>query len=174
MSLSTCTVPGAPREDRVPMGMAELGWGIHGEAGVEQIAFSDAKAAVAAMAGRLSAKMEDKQHVALINNLGGTSPLEMTIVLNEVRQSAISERISHVVGPATMMTSLDMHGVSTSIFPADDAEIALLRQHTPVAAWPGLSRLGEGAVQVLHDGLAAVAMMPSSHEPTPELSHPLL
>ena len=34
MSLDTCTMPGAEREDRIPAGKAELGLGIHGEAGV--------------------------------------------------------------------------------------------------------------------------------------------
>ena len=43
MSLNTCTVPGSPKEDRIPQGMAELGLGIHGEAGVEQIEFNSAK-----------------------------------------------------------------------------------------------------------------------------------
>ncbi|MEL6588398.1 MAG: dihydroxyacetone kinase subunit DhaK, partial [Pseudomonadota bacterium] len=30
-SLDTCTVPGSPKEDRIPAGKAELGLGIHGE-----------------------------------------------------------------------------------------------------------------------------------------------
>ena len=38
MSLNTCTVPGSVREDRIGAGKAELGLGIHGEAGVEQVA----------------------------------------------------------------------------------------------------------------------------------------
>ena len=46
MSLDTCTVPGSPKEDRIPKGKAELGLGIHGEAGVEQVNFSSAKAAM--------------------------------------------------------------------------------------------------------------------------------
>ena len=168
MSLSTCTIPGSPREDRIPAGMAELGLGIHGEAGVEQVEFNGAQAAVAAMIGRLSVDMEAKPHVALINNLGGTSVLEMSIILNEIRQSAIGERINHVVGPAAMMTSLDMQGFSISIYPADEAEIALLKQHTPLAAWPKISWLGQVAVQALPDGLTPVTPMPSVHKQTQE------
>ncbi len=166
MSLSTCTIPGSPKEDRIPPGMAELGLGIHGEAGVEQVEFKDASEAVAAMAARLSAAMTDKPHVALVNNLGGTSLIEMSIILNEIRRSAIGERINHIIGPATMMTSLDMHGFSISVYPADDAETALLKQHTPLAAWPRLSRLGKVAVQALPDGLTPVVPMPSVHKPT--------
>ena len=168
MSLNTCTIPGSPKEDRIPPGMAELGLGIHGEAGVEQIEFKDASEAVAAMVERLSAAMEEKPHVAMVNNLGGTSVLEMSIILNEIRRSAIGERITHVIGPAAMMTSLDMHGFSISAYPADDAEIALLKQHTPLAAWPRVSRLGQVAIQALPDGLTPVVSMPSMHEPTRE------
>ncbi len=168
MSLGTCTIPGSPKEDRIPPGMAELGLGIHGEAGVEQVEFKDASEAVAAMVERLSAAMEGKTHVAMVNNLGGTSVIEMSIILNEIRRSAIGEQINHVVGPATMMTSLDMHGFSISVYPADDTEIALLKQHTPLAAWPRVSRLGQVAVKALPDGLTPVVPMPSMHKPTRE------
>ena len=168
MSLNTCTIPGSPKEDRIPPGMAELGLGIHGEAGVEQVEFKDASEAVAAMVERLSAAMEEKPHVAMVNNLGGTSVIEMSIILNEIRRSAIGERITHVIGPAAMMTSLDMHGFSISAYPADDAEIALLKQHTPLAAWPRVSRLGQVAIQALPDGLTAVVPTPSMHKPTRE------
>jgi dihydroxyacetone kinase len=168
MSLSTCTIPGSPKEDRIPPGMAELGLGIHGEAGVEQVEFKDASEAVAAMVERLSAAMEEKPHVVMVNNLGGTSVIEMSIILNEIRRSAIGERITHVIGPAAMMTSLDMHGFSISAYAADDAEIALLKQHTPLAAWPPVSRLGQVAIQALPDGLTPVVPMPSMHNPTRE------
>jgi triose/dihydroxyacetone kinase / FAD-AMP lyase (cyclizing) len=168
MSLNTCTIPGSPKEDRIPPGMAELGLGIHGEAGVEQVEFKDASEAVAAMVERLSAAMEEKPHVAMVNNLGGTSVIEMSIILNEIRRSAIGERITHVIGPAAMMTSLDMHGFSISAYPADDVEIALLKQHTPLAAWPRVSRLGQVAIQALPDGLTPVVPMPSMHKPTRE------
>ncbi len=168
MSLNTCTIPGSPKEDRIPPGMAELGLGIHGEAGVEQVEFKDASEAVAAMVERLSAAMEEKPHVAMVNNLGGTSVIEMSIILNEIRRSAIGERITHVIGPAAMMTSLDMHGFSISAYPADDAELALLKQYTPLAAWPRVSRLGQVAIRALPDGLTAVVPMPSMHKPTRE------
>ncbi len=168
MSLSTCTTPGSPKEDRIPPGMAELGLGIHGEAGVEQVEFKGASEAVAAMVEHLSVAMEEKPHVAMVNNLGGTSIIEMSIILNEIRRSAIGERITHVIGPAAMMTSLDMHGFSISVYPADDTEIALLKQHTPLATWPRISRLGQVAIQVLPDGLTPVVAMPSQHKPTRE------
>lgn len=166
MSLSTCTVPGSEREDRIPEGMAELGLGIHGEAGVEQVTFNGASAAVAAMADKLAANMSDKPHVALVNNLGGTSVLEMSVLMNDLRQSAIADRIQHVIGPTSMMTSLDMRGFSISVYPADEDEIALLGEHTPLSAWPGINAIGQLKTVALPDGLLPIKPMPSDHGPT--------
>ncbi len=49
-------------------------------------------------------------YAALLNNLGSTTELEMYVLAGELRQSAIGPAISHIVGPASMMTALDMHG----------------------------------------------------------------
>lgn len=166
MSLDTCTVPGSVKEDRIPAGKAELGLGIHGEAGVEQVDFLGAKQAVEAMLGKLEPSMNGRSNVLLLNNLGGTSVLEMSVLLNEIRQSSIGGRLSHIIGPSAMMTSLDMRGFSISIYPADESEVALLKQHTPLAAWPGMTKLSKIEVQALPDGLAPITPMPSKHEPT--------
>lgn len=53
MSLDTCTVPGSPKEDRIAAGKAELGLGIHGEPGVEQVAFEGARSAMQMVVDRL-------------------------------------------------------------------------------------------------------------------------
>jgi dihydroxyacetone kinase len=54
MSLDTCTVPGSPKEDRIAVGKAELGLGIHGEAGVEQVDFRGARQAMDMIVDRLA------------------------------------------------------------------------------------------------------------------------
>jgi dihydroxyacetone kinase len=168
MSLDTCTVPGSPKEDRIPDGMAELGLGIHGEAGVEQIQFNNAKDGFAALASKLEAAMVKGPHVALLNNLGGASVLEMSIILNEFINSSLGDKISHIVGPASMMTSLDMRGFSVSIFPANAEELALLKTATPLAAWPGVSEISPIEIKPLNDGLTAIKPIPSSHKQTEE------
>lgn len=117
MSLDTCRVPGAAKEDRIPDGMAELGLGIHGEAGVEQVRFESAKAAVGAMCQKLSSVMADDRYVVLLNNLGGTSMLEMGVLAHEVLRSSIGGKLEAMIGPAAMMTSLDMRGFSISLCP---------------------------------------------------------
>jgi dihydroxyacetone kinase len=166
MSLDTCRVPGSPKEDRIPEGKAELGLGIHGEAGVEQVDFAGARAAVATMAERLSAVMGEGPHVALINNLGGASVLEMSVLAHDLLGSAIGGRITHAIGPAPLMTSLDMQGFSVSVFPAEAGELALLKTPVPIAAWPGVSQVRPIAVAALPDGLTPITPMPSNHETT--------
>jgi len=166
MSLDTCRVPGSPKEDRIPEGKAELGLGIHGEAGVEQVDFAGARAAVATMAERLSAVMGEGPHVALINNLGGASVLEMSVLAHDLLGSAIGGRITHAIGPAPLMTSLDMQGFSVSVFPAEAGELALLKTPVPIAAWPGVSEVRPIAVAALPDGLTPITPMPSNHEVT--------
>jgi dihydroxyacetone kinase len=166
MSLDTCTVPGSPKEDRIPAGMAELGLGIHGEAGVEQIAFVDAKSAMAAVVSKLVNAIEDRPHVALINNLGGTSALEMSVLTHELITSSIGNRISHVVGPAAMMTSLDMRGFSLSLYPADEAELKALGTPVSMAAWPGLHAVKPIRIEMLPDGLTPITPLPSEHKDT--------
>eukprot|EP00581_Thalassiosira_minuscula_P023977 CAMPEP_0184437586 /NCGR_PEP_ID=MMETSP0738-20130409/602201_1 /TAXON_ID=385413 /ORGANISM="Thalassiosira miniscula, Strain CCMP1093" /LENGTH=274 /DNA_ID=CAMNT_0026804637 /DNA_START=124 /DNA_END=944 /DNA_ORIENTATION=- len=84
MSLDTCTVPGSPKEERIAPGKAELGLGIHGESGVEQIDYETAKHAVGAVVEKLTQVMADTPHVVLLNNLGGASVLEMSILANEL------------------------------------------------------------------------------------------
>ena len=168
MSLDTCTIPGSPKEDRIPQGMAELGLGIHGESGVEQIVFGGAKQGMAAAIHKLSADMGDTPHVALLNNLGGASVLEMSVLLHELIQSSIGSNITHIVGPAAMMTSLDMRGFSISTYPLNKADLKALESATSLAAWPGVSHVAPIQIVGLPDGLTPVMPLPSQHKPTRE------
>lgn len=167
MSLDTCTVPGTPKETRIPKGRAELGLGIHGEAGVEQVDYQSAQTAMRMMIDKLAGAMtSDGPHVALLNNLGGTSVLEMQVLAHELARSEIADRLSHVIGPAAMMTSLEMRGVSVSVVPATPEVLAGLGAPTPLPAWPGLSELSPVKVVDLPDGLRPIRPLPSKHKAT--------
>lgn len=166
MSLDTCTVPGMTPENRIPQGMAELGLGIHGEPGVEQIGFSGAQQAMAAMIEKLAAAIGDGPHVALLNNLGGTSVLEMAVLAYELLHSRLGERVKMIIGPAAMMTSLDMRGVSISLYPLNPDDETALCAATPLAAWPGCNRMVASPLVALPDGLTPIRPMPSSHAGT--------
>jgi ATP-dependent dihydroxyacetone kinase len=163
MSLDTCSIPGSPKEDRIPDGKAELGLGIHGEAGVEQVDFKGTRQAVDLIAERLAAHVSGGQHVALINNLGSATPLEMAVVTKELLRSRIGQHISHVIGPAPMMTSLDMHGFSVSLLPLQTHLLAGLQAAAAPWAWPGCHAVSEIKIVPLPDGLTPIQPMPSKN-----------
>ena len=166
MSLDTCTIPGSPKEDRIGPGMAELGLGIHGEAGIEQVTFSNAKTAMAMVVDRLEPALAPGPHVALLNNLGGTTPLEMSVLAEELTHSRIGGQIRWLVGPAAMMTSLDMHGFSVSLLPVSKTEEALLQAPVAPWVWPGCLALGPVSILPLPDGLSPIQPLPSKNEDT--------
>jgi dihydroxyacetone kinase len=166
MSLDTCTVPGSPKEQRIPPGMAELGLGIHGEAGVEQIAYDGAKTAIEAVAAKLAAVMDNKPHAVLLNNLGGASALEMSVLANELLLSSIADKLKLIVGPSPMMTSLDMRGFSVSVYPVNKEDETLLSAPCAPSAWPDCKAVSSVTLRELPDGLMPIQPIPSWHEPT--------
>ncbi|MEM6382628.1 MAG: dihydroxyacetone kinase subunit DhaK [Pseudomonadota bacterium] len=163
MSLDTCTVPGSPKEDRIALGKAELGLGIHGEAGIEQVDYSGARDAMAMVVERLAPKMEDGPHVALLNNLGGAMPLEMAVLAEELIRSRIGEHITMKIGPAPLMTSLDMQGFSVSLLPLTDEDREALTAPVAPWSWPGCHPVGDVPVNPLPDGLSPIAPTPSAN-----------
>ena len=163
MSLDTCTVPGSPKEDRIGVGKAELGLGIHGEAGVTQVNFTGARSAMAMVADHLTPHMAKSDHVALLNNLGSTTPLEMSVLAEALAQSSIGTKIKWIIGPAAMMTSLDMHGFSVSLLPVTPDQIECLSAPVQLHAWPALAALNGIAIRPLPDGLAPIQPESSAH-----------
>jgi len=166
MSLDTCTVPGSIKEDRIPRGKAELGLGIHGEAGVEQVGFEGARSAMDMVLDKLGARIASGTYVAILNNLGSTTPLEMSILAHELATSPKAENIRHVIGPAPLMTSLDMHGFSVSVLPVDAASTAHLAAPVDLSAWPGVATLGTVKTRPLPDGLSPIQPIPSANDKT--------
>jgi len=169
ITLDTCTVPGSPKENRIADGKAELGLGIHGEAGVEQVDFAGARQAMEMIVNRLAPNMEAGPHVALLNNLGSATALEMSVLAEELVRSRIGGRISHMVGPALMMTSLDMHGFSVSLLPLAGQALAGLQADVAPWAWPGCHPVSEVNVLPLPDGLTPIQPMPSKNKQAEKL-----
>lgn len=161
MSLDTCTIPGSPKEDRIAAGKAELGLGIHGEAGIEQVDFSTARDAMEMVVDRLAPNIGPGPHVALLNNLGGVTPLEMSVLAEELARSRIGTQIRWMIGPAPMMTSLDMKGFSVSLLAASKADEAALSAPVAPWAWPGCLSVGDVEVVELPDGLTPIKPIPS-------------
>lgn len=166
MSLDTCTVPGSPKEQRISAGKAELGLGIHGEAGVLQVDYHNAEQAMAAVTAKLAAVMDPVPHVVLLNNLGGASELEMSILANDLVKSSIGKNLKLIVGPAAMMTSLDMRGFSVSVFPLKAEDHAWLSAPCAPSAWPGCKAIKPVRTVELPDGLRPIQPIPSQHKAT--------
>lgn len=163
MSLDTCTVPGADKEDRIASGMAELGLGIHGEPGVEQVQYIDAADAMRQVTAKLEASMGQGDFVALLNNLGGTTPIEMSVLTRELCASAIAPKLKWIIGPAPLMTSLDMRGFSLSVMPVTKKEETLLGMAVGPSAWPMMQPITPAAIQALPEGLTLNRSAPSAH-----------
>lgn len=164
MSLSSCTVPGSDREDRIAEGDIEMGLGIHGESGAEQIAFKDAKKAVADAASKLEPHLTADNYCVLLNNLGGTTALEMSVLTQELQKSSIGDRITHIVGPAPLMTALDMHGVCISVYPVDETDLPLLQAEVAVSSWPDMQEIVPTALLPLPEHSNSVRILASSHD----------
>ena len=165
-SLDTCTVPGSAKEERIAPGMAELGLGIHGEAGVQQVPFEGARHAMDLVLEKLTPKMGGGAYVALLNNLGSTTPLEMSVLAHELATSEKAAKIKHIIGPAPLMTSLDMHGFSVSVLPVDAETLGHLQVPVGPDAWPAMKAIGKAPVRPLPDGLSPIKPIPSANPET--------
>ena len=172
VALSSCTIPGGQREDRIPIGKAELGLGIHGEPGVELIDFTSAKQVATLLMTKLFAKVgKAKSYALLLNNLGGTTALEMNVIAEEILRGPFGKKLKLVIGPASMVTSLDMHGLSASLLPLTPAyEKALL---APVESqyWPTARAVGKVKATKLPTALKAAKVKATRHAGHEALIH---
>ncbi len=168
MSLDTCTVPGSPKEKRIKENEAELGLGIHGEPGFEALQYIDAKQAMSAMLEKLG-PIIDEPHVVLLNNLGGVSVLEMSLLANELLTSSIANELKLIIGPASLMTAIDMKGFSISICPLSAADENLLNAYCEPAAWPGCREIKPLTVMDLPSGITTAKESPSKNKETAAL-----
>ncbi|MDQ0349192.1 dihydroxyacetone kinase subunit DhaK [Ancylobacter vacuolatus] len=136
VSLSSCSIPGQPFEARLGAQEGELGLGIHGEPGVERIPLQPAGEIVALMSGRLAARLDPAADYALlINNLGAVPPLEMSLIAEALLGSELGRGVKLVIGPAALMTALNMNGFSLSYLRLDAAREAALTAPAEPLAW---------------------------------------
>jgi ATP-dependent dihydroxyacetone kinase len=141
MALSSCTLPGHAIERRSP----ELGLGIHNEPGAQQVQPRDAADAVSIVLTPLleqAAKRHgaDSRLIVLLNNLGGCSSQEMAVLSDEILGQIGVQRMALMVRPAALMTSLDMHGFSITLLPAEAEYLEALSVPVEAPAWPGVYR----------------------------------
>lgn len=138
----TCDLPGQsqPQNENEE---AEMGLGIHGEPGVETFLPSSASDTVEKIVERLMPYVDGRPLAMLVNNLGATSNLEMSVVMNDLIGSALGEHIELIFGPQTYMTALNMHGFSVSILPLTDLIRESLKAPVAVSAWRDYATVGK-------------------------------
>ncbi|WP_112166979.1 glycerone kinase [Klebsiella sp. WCHKl090539] len=129
LALASCHLPqDAEAAPRHHADQAELGMGIHGEPGASVIATQNSAEIVTLMTEKLSAALPETGRLAvMINNLGGVSVAEMAILTRELAHTPLHQRIDWLIGPASLVTALDMKGFSlTAIVLEESIEKALL------------------------------------------------
>ncbi|MEW5560273.1 dihydroxyacetone kinase subunit DhaK [Enterobacter asburiae] len=157
VAMESCNLPGSDDEaGRIKPGHIELGLGIHGEPGASVVESHNSKAIIDKLVAALKAKAGDAKVAVLINNLGGVSALEMALLTKELAHSALKEQIGWLIGPAALVSSLDMKGFSLSVLkltPAFEqalqAEVETIGWQKPVAFAP-LKTLKHGKI---HDSV---------------------
>lgn len=137
LSLDSCTVPGNIKDDYLGLDEAELGLGIHGEPGFSKIALADADTLMDTACQKLAATVPDKSFAVILNNLGSVPPLEMTILANAYLKTELAEKTGLLIGPAHLMTSLNMNGFSISLLVLDEMRKAALMSDVGASGWPG-------------------------------------
>ena len=141
VSLSPCSVPGQAPTFKIPNDAVEFGLGIHGEPGVKRIKLESAKDIVRMMIDHLLGseympKLDGKSVSVIINNLGGTSNLEMSLISGEILKylRAVGLKIDRCYVGA-LMTSLEMAGVSITVLASSEEMLTYLDKNTKTSGW---------------------------------------
>lgn len=148
LALSSCYLPqDVESTPRHHPDQAELGMGIHGEPGASVIATQNSAEIIKLMVDKLSAALPETGRLAvMINNLGGVSIAEMAILTRELTNTPLRQRIDWLIGPASLVTALDMKGFSlTAIVLEESIEKALLSA-VKTAGWQAPVQLSEISV----------------------------
>jgi len=140
-----CSLPGGgedEEEQRIESGHVELGLGIHGEPGVSTMKTQNSKKVVDTLVGKLAEHVKKSDKLAvLINNLGGVSPLEMNQITKELVHSALGSSIRYLIGPASLVSALDMKGFSLSVIALKGGIEEALLAEVEASGWQPLVKL---------------------------------
>ena len=160
VAMQTCNLPEQNEEEgRIKGGHVELGLGIHGEPGASTVASQNSQQTVATLVKHLRKKTGKEARLAvLVNNLGGVSSLEMAILTKELVHSEMKEQIDYLIGPAPLVTALDMKGFSLSAIALNETFIKALQADVETAGWHPMVKLHAMPMQkhsVIREGTQA-------------------
>jgi triose/dihydroxyacetone kinase / FAD-AMP lyase (cyclizing) len=153
VALSLCSVPGSKSCRVLPENSIEMAIGIHGEPGIilqlsDYLTPLSEKVAAQILeqiidSSRTSTNAETRitlgpgaEIAVLINNLGGISQLELLVFTRDILKSFQSRDIKVTrCYSGSLMTSLDMAGVSVTVFQYNPMMLSFLDELTSAPAW---------------------------------------
>ncbi|MGF6102659.1 glycerone kinase [Enterobacter sp. A4] len=136
VAMQTCNLPGSDDDEgRIKQGHVELGLGIHGEPGASVVDTQNSKAIIDTLVAPLRAQAGKGRFAVLINNLGGVSALEMALLTKELAHSALKEDIAYLIGPAPLVSALDMKGFSLTLLKLNDFFEKALHEDVETLGW---------------------------------------
>lgn len=136
VAMQTCNLPGSSEEEgRIKEGHVELGLGIHGEPGASVVESHNSREIIDTLIKPLQDKAGEGRFAVLINNLGGVSALEMALLTKELAHSALKDRIAYLIGPAPLVSSLDMKGFSLSLLKLNETFERALNEPVETIGW---------------------------------------
>lgn len=133
VALSACAMPqtGLPNF-QVPAGKMEIGMGIHGEPGIEQVPVGTADDIADALLDPILSEMDLKPEdevAVLVNGLGSTTLLELYLLHRRVAQIMATKAVQiHKSWVGNYCTSLEMAGASVTLMKLDP-ELKRLLNH---------------------------------------------
>jgi ATP-dependent dihydroxyacetone kinase len=137
LSLTECRHLGQQPASRLTDEEVELGLGIHGEPGIKVIPYDKADQLMAIAMATLADNLPQAngRYAMLFNNMGSVSPIEMNVLVNAFSKTPLAQQVDYMIGPAALMSSINMSGFSVSLLLLNDRiENALLTPVAP-AAW---------------------------------------
>lgn len=141
VGLGPCVVPAAGSAS-FELGSDEVEWGlgIHGEPGVERSAAASAHESARRLLDACAADLglsEGDRVALLVNNLGGTSAMEMSVTTDAALEhldslGIIVERL----WTGAFLTAMEMQGCSLSLLRVTDAMLSYLDAPAVTSSWP--------------------------------------
>ena len=136
VAMQTCNLPGSDDEEgRIKQGHVELGLGIHGEPGASVVDTQNSKAIIDTLVTPLKTQAGEGRFAVLINNLGGVSALEMALLTKELAHSSLKGEIAYLIGPAPLVSALDMKGFSLTLLKLNDLFEKALHEEVETLGW---------------------------------------
>ncbi|MBO1359691.1 dihydroxyacetone kinase subunit DhaK [Acetobacter sacchari] len=165
LSLSDVDAYDEAHESRLKVDEAELGLGIHGEPGAQRIGLTGADGLMRLAADELVSSLPegDARYALMLNNLGATPVVEMSLLLDAFSRTALAKKVALVAGPAPFMTALDMNGFSLSVLELSTEIEAALESEVGPEAWTGVASWREPSVTPLPTLPEVFAAAPSDN-----------